>query len=287
MRNVSVNSRHQRRSAANIFSAMIMTVLLGASPLLGQTDPASAGPVDPSLIEDLVAANHILAAQGIFDAFGHVSVRHDADPNRFVMSRSIAPELVTADDLIEYDLDGNPVDLRGRSQYIERYIHAEIYKARPEIIAVVHNHSPAVIPFGISTVQIRPVYHVAAWIGGGLPIFDIRETAGITDMLVSDSALGRALAERMGEHRAVLMRGHGVAVVGPSLPFAVARSVYLEVNARIQLQAISLGGEVTYLDPREAQAVVDAGELRGYARPWAMWKNQVAGDRFAPGERGP
>ena len=202
MRNVSVNSRHQRRSAANIFSAMIMTVLLGASPLLGQTDPASAGPVDPSLIEDLVAANHILAAQGIFDAFGHVSVRHDADPNRFVMSRSIAPELVTADDLIEYDLDGNPVDLRGRSQYIERYIHAEIYKARPEIIAVVHNHSPAVIPFGISTVQIRPVYHVAAWIGGGLPIFDIRETAGITDMLVSDSALGRALAERMGEHRA-------------------------------------------------------------------------------------
>lgn len=287
MRNVSVNSRHQRRSAANIFSAMIMTVLLGASPLLGQLDPASAGPVDPSLIEDLVAANHILAAQGIFDAFGHVSVRHDADPNRFVMSRSIAPELVTADDLIEYDLDGNPVDLRGRSQYIERYIHAEIYKARPEIIAVVHNHSPAVIPFGISTVQIRPVYHVAAWIGGGLPIFDIRETAGITDMLVSDSALGRALAERMGEHRAVLMRGHGVAVVGPSLPFAVARSVYLEVNARIQLQAISLGGEVTYLDPREAQAVVDAGELRGYARPWAMWKNQVAGDRSAPGERGP
>ncbi len=133
--------------------------------------------------------------------------------------------------------------------------------------------------------QIRPVYHVAAWIGGGLPIFDIWETAGITDMLVSDSALGRALAERMGEHRAVLMRGHGVAVVGPSLP--VTRSVYLEVNAQIQLQAISLGGEIMYLDPREAQAVVDAGELRGYARPRAMWKSQVAGDRHVPGERGP
>jgi len=286
MRNVSVNNCHEGLSAANIFGTMIMTVLLGASPLMGQANPTSAGPANPSLIEDLVAANHILAAQGIFDAFGHVSVRHDADPNRFLMSHSIAPESVTAEDLVEYDLDGNPVDLRGRSragvpgrrQYLERYIHAEIYKARPDVVAVVHNHSPAVIPFGISSVQMRPVYHVAAFIGAGLPIFDIREAGGITDMLVSNSALGRALAERLGEHRAVLMRGHGVAVVGPSLPFVVARSVYLEVNARIQIQAISLGGAVTYLDPREAQAVVDAGELRGFQRPWAMWKRQVEGD---------
>ena len=272
-----MNSWHERQSTASIFGAVIIAVLFGASPLMAQPELASAGSADPGLIEDLVAANHILGAQGIFDAFGHVSVRHDADQNRFLMSRSIAPELVTADDLIEYDLDGNAVDLRGRSQYMERYIHAEIYRARPDVVAVVHNHSPAVIPFGISTVPIRPVYHVAAFIGDGLPIFDIREAAGITDMLVREPALGRALAERMGQHSAVLMRGHGVAVVGPSLPFAVARSVYLEVNARIQLQAIDLGGEVTYLDPREAQAVVDAGELRGYERPWAMWKSQVAG----------
>ncbi len=121
------------------------------------------------------------------------------------------------------------------------------------------------------------MYHVAAFIGSGLPIFDIREAAGITDMLVREPALARALAERMGEHSTVLVRGHGMAVVAPSLPVAVSRSVYLEVNARIQLQAIDLGGEVAYLDPRDAQAVVDAGELRGYECRWAMWKSQVAG----------
>ncbi|HEX9877191.1 MAG TPA: class II aldolase/adducin family protein [Gammaproteobacteria bacterium] len=254
-------------------------LLLGhAAVAPAQTGPASAGPADPALIQDLIAANRILAAQGIVDAFGHVSVRHDKDPNRFLMSRSLAPELVTADDLIEYDLDANAVDLSGRSQYSERYIHAEIYKARPDVMAVVHNHSPSVIPFGISSVPLKPVYHMAGFIGEGLPIYDIREAAGMTEMLVNNAARGSALARELGDRPAVLMRGHGVAVVGPALPFAVGRSVYLELNASIQLQAIGLGGSVTYLDPQEARLVVEAGENRSYDRPWEVWRRHALGE---------
>lgn len=240
--------------------------------------PVSAGPADSALVEDLVAANRILYREGIVDGFGHVSVRHDRDPNRFLMSRSLAPELVTADDLIEYDLDGVPVNLEGRAQYSERFIHAEIYKARPDVRSVVHNHSPAVVPFGVSSVPLRPVYHMAAFIGEGIPVFDLREAFGTTEMLVNDPERGRALAEKLGGAPAVLIRGHGVAVVGPSLPFSVGRSIYLELNAQIQAQAISLGGDVTYLDPGEAQAVLDAGENRRYERPWEMWKRQAALD---------
>lgn len=239
--------------------------------------PSSAGPVDPALVEDLIAANRILYREGIVDGFGHVSVRHDRDPDRFLMSRSLAPELVTAADLIEYDLDGVPVNLDGREQYSERFIHAEIYRARPDVNAVVHNHSPGVIPFGVSSTPLRPVYHMAAFIGEGLPVFDLRDMFGMTDMLVNTSARGRALAEALGSRPAVLIRGHGVAVVGPSLPFAVGRSIYLESNARIQAQAMALGGELTYLAPEEAQAVMDAGENRRYERPWEMWKRQAMG----------
>lgn len=240
-------------------------------------DPASAGPVDPALVDDLVAANRILYREGIVDGFGHVSVRHPRDPNRFLMSRSLAPDLVTADDLIEYDLDGNPVDLNGRSQYSERFIHAEIYRARPDVQSVVHNHSPAVVPFGVSSEPLRPVYHMAAFIGDGIPVFDLRERFGDTEMLVNNPDRGRALAERLGDAPAVLIRGHGVAVVGPSLPYAVGRSIYLELDARIQAQAMGLGGTVTYVSPGEAEAVLGAGENRGYERPWEMWKRQAMG----------
>jgi HCOMODA/2-hydroxy-3-carboxy-muconic semialdehyde decarboxylase len=257
-----------------VSGALVLAALLAVlEPLHAQ--PSSAGPAEPTLIEDLVAANRILAAHGIVDAYGHVSVRHNRDPNRFLMSRSRAPQLVTADDLIEYDLQGEAVNLQGRSQYSERYIHAEIYKARPDINSVVHNHSPSVIPFGISTVPIRPVYHMSGFIGAGLPIFDIRKGFGMTEMLVNTSDRGRELAANLGANTAVLMRGHGVAVVGPTIPFAVARSIYLELNARIQLEAIGLGGEVTYLDPEEARKVLEAGENRGYERPWELWKRQA------------
>jgi len=240
--------------------------------LHAQQAASTAGPADPALIENLVAAYRILAQQGVLDGFGHVSARHNRVANRFLMSRSLAPELVTARDLIEFDLDGNAVDAKGRALYSERFIHAEIYRARPDVRAVVHNHAPALIPFGVSTIPLRPMYHMASFIGDGVPIFDIQKSFGMTDMLISDSAKGRALAQALGDKTCVLMRGHGVAVTGPTIQHVVGRSIYLEVNARIQIQAMTLGGNITYLDPREAQKMMDAGENRAYERPWELWK---------------
>ena len=255
----------------------LAAVAIGTQAAHAQSGPRSAGPVDPSLVQDLIAANRTLARYGIVDAFGHVSVRHDKDPSRFLMSGSRAPELVTEADIIEYDLDAAPVNLNGRSQYSERYIHAMIYRARPDVTSVVHNHSPSVIPFGVSSVPIKPVYHMAGFIGEGLPIYDIREASGMTEMLVNNAERGSALAAELGDGPAVLMRGHGVAVVGPSIPFAVGRSVYLELNAAIQLEAIGLGGTVTYLDPEDARRVLEAGENRSYERPWELWRRQALG----------
>jgi HCOMODA/2-hydroxy-3-carboxy-muconic semialdehyde decarboxylase len=259
------------------FLASSVGLIANAALVRSQAAPASAGPVDPSLVEDLVAAYRILAQQGVLDGFGHVSARHNRAANRFLISRSLAPELVTPNDLIEFDLDGNAVDAKGRALYSERFIHAEIYKARPDVRAVVHNHAPALIPFGVTSVPLRPMYHMASFIGNGVPVFDIRKNFGMTDMLVSDSKKGRALAEVLGDKAVVLMRGHGVAVVGSTIPIAVGRSIYLELNARIQSQAIALGGNITYLDPQEAQKMMDSGENRAYERPWELWKAKAMG----------
>ena len=251
----------------------VATVL--ATRAVAQTAPASAGPVDRALIDDLVAANRILADQGVVDGYGHVSVRHPADPQRYLMSRSIAPELVTAADVMEYDLDSTAVDARGRTSYLERFIHGEIYRARPDVKAVVHNHSPSVIPFGVSTVPLRPLYHMSAFLGGGVPVFDIKAAAGEpTDMLVRTPALGRALAQTLGQRPVALMRGHGAVVVGDSLPRAVFRSVYTEVNARLQAQAMALGGPVTFLDDEEARRA-DASVGGTVPRPWELWKKKA------------
>jgi ribulose-5-phosphate 4-epimerase/fuculose-1-phosphate aldolase len=240
-----------------------------------QTAPVSAGPADSNLIEDLVAANRILADQGVVDGYGHVSVRHPADPQRYLMSRSIAPEIVTATDVMEYDLDSNPVDARGRASYLERFIHGEIYRARPDVTAVAHNHSPSVIPFGVSTAPLRPLYHMSAFLGGGVPVFDIKTAAGqATDMLVRTPALGRALAQTLGPRPVALMRGHGAVVVADSLPRVVFRSVYTEMNARLQAQAMALGGPVTYLDDEEAR-LAEASVGGTISRPWELWKKKA------------
>ena len=233
--------------------------------------PASAGSADPSLIEDLVAANRILADQGVLDGYGHVSARHDHDPNRYLLSRSLAPELVTADDIMEYDLDSNPLDAQGRVLYVERFIHGEIYKARAEVKAIVHNHAPSVIPFGVSTVPLRPLYHMAAFLWEGVPVFEIRDVAGMTDLLVRNPALGRALAQSLSNKAAALMRGHGAVVVGSSLPEVVGRSIYMQMNAKLQAQAMAFGGPITYLDPEEARRV----DLSGYQRAWELWKRKA------------
>jgi ribulose-5-phosphate 4-epimerase/fuculose-1-phosphate aldolase len=233
--------------------------------------------LDPTLIDDLVAANRILVDQGVLDGYGHVSVRHPADPQRYLMSRSIAPELVTAADVMEYDLDSNPVDARGRATYLERFIHGEVYRARPDVTAVVHDHSPSVIPFGVSTTPLRPLYHMSAFLGGGVPVFDIKTASGqSTDMLVRNPALGKSLAQTLGSRPVALMRGHGVVVVGASLPLAVFRAVYTEMNARLQAQAIALGGPVTYLDDQEARrAEASVGGV--VARPWELWRWKALG----------
>jgi HCOMODA/2-hydroxy-3-carboxy-muconic semialdehyde decarboxylase len=239
--------------------------------------PVAGGPVDSVLIDDLVAANRILVDQGILDGYGHVSVRHPGDPQRYLMSRSLAPELVTAADVMEYDLDSSPVDARGRTTYLERFIHGEIYRARADVKAIVHNHSPSVIPFGVSTVSLRPLYHMSAFLAGGVPVYDIKVASGrSTDMLVRDAALARSLAQTLGDRPVALMRGHGAVVVGASLPVAVFRSVYTEMNARLQAQATALGGPVTYLDDEEARrAEASVGGTVG--RPWELWRRKALG----------
>jgi len=249
--------------------------LAGVRDVLAQTPPATAGPVEPKLIEDLVAANRILADQGVVDGYGHVSVRHEKSPDRYLMSRSIAPELVTAADIMEYDLDSTAVDARGRTSYLERFIHGEIYRVRPDVRAIVHNHSPSVIPFGVTGAPLRPLYHMSAFLSAGVPVFDIRQASGgMTDMLVRTAALGQALARTLGTRPVALMRGHGAVVVGASLPLVVFRSVYTEVNARLQSQAMALGGQVTYLDPEEAR-LAEASVSGTAPRPWELWKKKA------------
>jgi ribulose-5-phosphate 4-epimerase/fuculose-1-phosphate aldolase len=247
--------------------ALIASATAAASAGVASSD----GTPDPRLIEDLVSANRILADQGVVDGYGHVSVRHDRNPGRYLLSRDLAPELVTAEDILEYDLDSNPVDARGRSQYLERFIHGEIYRARADVKAVVHNHSPAVIPFSLSKVPLRPVFHMAAFVIEGVPVFDAPRDLGIHQLLIASPQLGQALARTLGEKPAVLIRGHGATVVGTSLPMAVGRSVYLERSARIQAQASALGGELTYLDPEAARAMLD----NSYPRAWELWKRKV------------
>src|SRR5580698_9164214 len=240
--------------------------------LLSLAAAAFAQHRDPAIIDDLVTANHILASEGILDGYGHVSVRNPANPNHYFLARSLAPGLVTPADIIEYDLDGNAMG-DTRTGYRERFIHGEIYKARPDVMAVVHDHSPAVIPFSISSVPLRAVSHMAAFIGAGIPVFEIRDVDGMTDMLVSTPKRGRALATVLGNHPAALMRGHGAAVVGESVKVAVGRAVYLDLDAKVQEQAILLGGNITYFEPEEAKKTAPQD---GFERAWDVWKRRTA-----------
>jgi HCOMODA/2-hydroxy-3-carboxy-muconic semialdehyde decarboxylase len=215
----------------------------------------------------------------VVDGYGHVSVRHPADPQRYLMSRSIAPELVTAADIMEYDLASAAADARGRTSYLERFIHGEIYRARPDVKAIVHNHSPSVIPFGVSTAPLRPLYHMSAFLGGGVPVFDIKAVAGgPTDMLVRNATLGQALAKTLGARPVALMRGHGAVVVADTIPNVVGRTIYLDLNARIQLQAIQLfeyakhGTPITPISPEEAEKYAATDN---YSRAWELWKKKA------------
>ena len=236
----------------------------------------SGGPVDPALMADLAAAGRILVAQGVMDGFGHVSLRHPHAPDRYFMARSIAPALVTPADIIEYDLDSNPSNANGRGSFLERFIHGEIYKARPDIMSVVHSHSPSVIPFGLVNVPIQAMFHNAAFLAAGVPVFDIREKFGATDMLVGNGAKGVALAAVMGKKDIAMMRAHGSVACGPTLQTAVFRAVYTEVNARIQHWTLALGGgaPIAALDSEEGR-LADAVNQTAGLRAWDLWRSQV------------
>jgi HCOMODA/2-hydroxy-3-carboxy-muconic semialdehyde decarboxylase len=191
--------------------------LLSAA-LIGVMRTALAQTAIPrELIDDLVAANRILAKQAVLDGQGHVSVRHPSRPDRFLLARSVAPALIIADDILEYDLDADPVDPRGRASYRERFIHSEIYRARPDVTSVVHCHTPSLLPFADSDVPLRAMYHMAAFVALGVPVFDIRREAGMTYLLVGDTRLGRAVARTLADKYAVLMRHHGAVVVANSM----------------------------------------------------------------------
>jgi ribulose-5-phosphate 4-epimerase/fuculose-1-phosphate aldolase len=234
-----------------------------------------------AVINDLVAANRILYRQGVVDGFGHVTVRHPANPDRYLMSSSQAPGRVTKDDIMEFDLESRPIDLRGRTIYSERFIHSEIYKVRPDVHAVLHSHSPTVIPFGATNVPLRPIVNTAGFLSPDVPVFEMRRVAGSRSLLVTDAKLGKALAETLGNRTVALMRGHGNVVVGPNIRRMVSRAIYTEVNARLQLQALALGSQIIYLDEAEARAGEENRDKseRGHStdRTWQMWVEEAMG----------
>jgi HCOMODA/2-hydroxy-3-carboxy-muconic semialdehyde decarboxylase len=236
--------------------------------------PLSGGVVERAALEDLAAASRILVDQGVFDAAGHVSMRHPGHAERFLMSRSLAPALVTADDIIELTLECEVCDARGRRPFIERFLHGAIYRARPDVMAIAHGHSTSVIPFGLVATPMRATYHNAAFLAAGVPVFDIRDRFGATDIVISSAERGAALAEVLADKSVALLRAHGVVVVGPSLQAAVFRAVFTEVSARVQLQAAVLGGPIAALDEEEGRQA-DAINLATLGRSWELWKRRV------------
>jgi ribulose-5-phosphate 4-epimerase/fuculose-1-phosphate aldolase len=232
---------------------------------------ADTPPPDPALLEELVVANRILSHQKVVDAFGHISVRHPKDPTKYLMSRHLAPGLVTAEDIVTFDLDSNPLLNPAARYYSERYIHGEIYKSRPEVMSVIHCHARPLIPFGVAKgTTLRPIYHMSAFLGFGVPVFEIRNAGGMTDMLVRNPELGRALAGTLGDKFVVLMRGHGATMVGTSIKEAVFRAVYTAENAILQMEAMRLG-DVEFLAREEAElATAYMGST--LERAWGHWK---------------
>jgi len=231
-----------------------------------------------ALIRDLVIANRILAREEVVDAYGHVSVRHPDNPNRFLIARSLAPELVAPEDIVELELDGQPVREEDRSLYLERFIHAAIFAARPDVMAVVHAHAEDTLPFGIAQgTKLRPVIHSGSFIGAEVPVWDIADKFGDTNLLVTNMAQASDLAKCLGSNSVALMRGHGFASAAPSLIEVVRLSIYLPRNARALMRARQLGGEIEYLSLGEIEA-----RNRGYRpysvetwRAWEYWANKA------------
>lgn len=223
-------------------------------------------------ISELVIANRIVAHLRLVDSFGHVTVRNPENPQRFFMSRSRAPSLVTKEDILEFNLDSSPVDLRGFSPYKERFIHGALFKARPDVVAVCHNHAHELLPLAVTKTAMRPALHSASVIGHHVPVWDIRDEFGDTDMLVTSNEMGDSLARSVGQGRAALMRGHGSVIAGKSLRDVVFTTYYLRLNAEVLIEAMSMGKDITYLSAGE---VDKSGELHSQSlsqgRAWEEW----------------
>lgn len=228
------------------------------------------------LLQDIVSASRVLAKHQVLDGYGHVSARSDRRPDRFIMSRAVAPALVKVGDLMEWDADSEALPGDKRKGFIERYIHGEIYRTRPDVMAVVHSHSPSSIPFGVTKTKLRPIYHMGSFLWSGVPVYDIRKTREQNDLLIRDRPLGQALAKSLGSCACVLMRGHGMTVVGRTIPEAVFRSIYTEMNARLQLQAGQLEGPIEFLSDEEGRRSTESN-AGTHERPWELWKAEALG----------
>ena len=228
-----------------------------------------------ALQRDLVTANHILARERVTDALGHISVRHPDRPDRFFLSCSRSPELVERDDIMEYDLDCNPIDQRGRPMYFERPIHGAIYQARPDVISIVHNHAYEVIPFGLTRRPLRACVHPACGMGTRVPVWDSRTSFGDTDLLITSMERGRDLARGMGRHNSVLLRGHGCVVVGGDLKQAVLNAIYFKINAGLVLQSLQIGDDITYLSEGEIEMTKKlVFAENSVTRMWNYWSRR-------------
>jgi HCOMODA/2-hydroxy-3-carboxy-muconic semialdehyde decarboxylase len=282
-----------------IAAALAVAGIIATQTSAQQRGRGAAAPAARQIIDDLVLGNRILAHEGILDGLGHISVRSEQNPERFYLSRDLAPALVTAADLVEYDLDAKSMETPVRQGYQERFIHALIYKARPDVMSVVHAHTPSVLPFTDSSVTLRPMYHMASFLLPAVPMYEIRRVDGAFGMLVNSIETGSALATTLGDKSVALLRGHGAVIVGPNIPEAVSRAIFLDVNARAQSQALALGGTVTYLTQEDVAgppAPAPAGRGRGaaapapapapppatpvvttYPRSWPYWKERAMG----------
>lgn len=285
------------RTISCIAVALAVAGIIATDASAQQRGRGAAAPAARQIIDDLVLGNRILATEGILDGLGHISVRSETNPNRFYLSRDLAPALVTAADLVEYDLDATSMETPVRQGYQERFIHALIYKARPDVMSVVHAHTPSVLPFTDSSVTLRPMYHMAAFLLPAVPMYEIRRVQGAYGMLVNSIETGSALATTLGDKSVALLRGHGAVIVGPNIPEAVSRAIFLDVNARAQSAAIALGGTVHYLaeeDVARPPAPAPAGRGRGaaapappappatpvvttYPRSWPYWRARAMG----------
>jgi ribulose-5-phosphate 4-epimerase/fuculose-1-phosphate aldolase len=265
-----------------VFSAGVALAAVTA----GQTAKPAQKSGNAALIEDLVVANRILDNEGILDGLGHVSARSLERPDHFLQARDLAPGLVTAADIVEYDFDGNAVNPKAPVGVRERFIHAAIYKARSDVNSVVHSHMPSVLPFTDSSVALKPMYHMAGFLVPGVPMFEVRKVQGHVGMLVDDNKSGAALAQALGNKTVVLMRGHGAAIVGTTVPDAVSNAIFLDVNARTQQHAIALGGNISYLTAADLapgapspQPSSPPGTPGYYPRSWPIWKAKAMGEK--------